>query len=310
MFPCSACKSFAYCGRECQLKAWKTGHKVECPQHQGKKNEAGAKNTSSSSTNPFDDFGPYCKLTKIKNKGLGVVATQFVPAGTVLVREEALLSMDSSIGQGNRKLLYSKVYPLLAKQYQKLSKDEKLAYNALKDSETSSPLMMQMRNMQRGLGVLDKSDEQLFTFVDSCPAPEKNISSKKSVQGIFCTNSIGGGCGENDEYLCLKTSRFNHSCSPNALHTERDEKDEPTKDPYCIIAARDIQEGEEITWAYFDVRKWARARRSQHATMGFKMEQGCKCEMCAVDDHTLGMKSDKNRQKIHALRNKSKKVTL
>jgi len=85
---CTQCKEVRYCSKKCQLKAWKSGHKVCC----GK-----------------------ISIRDIPNKGKGVVATRDIKIGEVIISEKPLMLFKAGHGltecltkmsdQGKRKLM-------------------------------------------------------------------------------------------------------------------------------------------------------------------------------------------------------------
>ena len=73
--------------------------------------------------------------------------------------------------------------------------------------------------------------------------------SSDSLADKFALNMLGGtpGTGESSSAVCIKMSRVNHSCLPNAYQV-----DEPGYGVKMLIVRRSIKEGEEITIAYLD----------------------------------------------------------
>lgn len=90
---------------------------------------------------------------------------------------------------------------------------------------------------------------------------------------------VGGGGGPAGTAVYLEPSMFNHSCHPNLdarwVHGDA---------TLTLVAARDVEPGEELRIAYIDVEQPVRARREQlHWGYGFV----CACELCvqeAADD--------------------------
>jgi len=89
--------------------------------------------------------------------------------------------------------------------------------------------------------------------------------------------------GDDQVGLFPKLARINHSCRPNSGNwwSEKEER-------RIIYAARDIEEGEEITVSYIPLLKTRKERHGRLAQYGFV----CGCEACKDGS------GDKNRLKI------------
>merc|ERR1719234_3024648 len=96
----------------------------------------------------------------------------------------------------------------------------------------------------------------------------ENISKQNAfeVWGIFETNTFHNG-------VCLKMSRFNHSCRSNAQYFWNE--DTNTRD---IRALRKIKEGEEITVNYISALLGPRDERRK--ILKDKYNFDCNCEAC------------------------------
>lgn len=90
---------------------------------------------------------------------------------------------------------------------------------------------------------------------------------------IFQTNCMEMGSGA---AVFLNTSRFNHSCVPNATYTWNAGIGKET-----IHAMRDVKEGEEVTISYVDGEHDKRLRAWELRHYGF--ERGC--EACGDEEN-------------------------
>jgi hypothetical protein len=100
------------------------------------------------------------------------------------------------------------------------------------------------------------------------------------VQGIFATNSFAVGTAHDDSGICLRGSRFNHSCSPNARHSFNSNTGELE-----IHALGTIPCGEEICIAYIS-SKWlyGTPRRSRQAILRTQYHFTCVCSVCSLPE--------------------------
>ena len=112
--------------------------------------------------------------------------------------------------------------------------------------------------------------------------------------GIFTTNSF-----EVIDYemgICLKASRFNHSCSPNARFSYNSNTDE-----IRIYALRTIPRGEEIFVAYFfGIPLYGSPRHSRQATLRTTYHFTCACSVCSLPE-AESKRSDARRQRVAEL---------
>jgi|ERR1712192_61226 len=105
-----------------------------------------------------------------------------------------------------------------------------------------------------------------------------NISKEKAIKVVAITATNGFGNG-----VCLKMSRFNHSCRPNAQFFWN--IDTNTRD---VRALRKINPGEEITLSYFGMTKPRDERRSQLKDI-FNFD--CNCEACDLTEAEISRES-------------------
>lgn len=107
---------------------------------------------------------------------------------------------------------------------------------------------------------------------------------------IFRTNCVSRGAYSEDAVLCLKYSRFNHSCKPNVSPAFVDPNER-------VYAVRDIKAGEELCTYYVDPlqSKEYRQFRLQRA-YGFT----CNCEVCTLPKKESEL-SEKRREKYRRL---------
>ncbi|KAF1927708.1 SET domain-containing protein [Didymella exigua CBS 183.55] len=115
--------------------------------------------------------------------------------------------------------------------------------------------------------------------------------SEATLISIFQTNCMEMGTGA---AVFLHTSRFNHSCNPNACFSWNASIGKET-----IHTMRDIKAGEEITISYVDMEHDKRLRAWELKHYGFV----CDCPACGDegDETSIAYKSAENRLQIQEL---------
>jgi hypothetical protein len=112
----------------------------------------------------------------------------------------------------------------------------------------------------------------------SCAAPKKTLTTWFDAQldQAVCTNAFTLKCtaGSIHSYVFHRVSRFNHSCSPNAVLVCN-----PTAEHACIYATRDVPAGVELTLNYG--ADGALPERQQHLRTCFGFN--CACARCTAE---------------------------
>jgi len=172
------------------------------------------------------------------------------------------------------------------------------------------------RDLQRGDLIL--SESPIFRLPPSCPArilmaAVRNLSPVHLDQFLSLQNShtdcscfpdpIFGIVGtnafsfaEDDSGICLRASRFNHSCSPNARYSFNSNTGQ-----LRIYALGSIALGEEIFVAYISSRGlYGSPRRSRQAKLRARYHFTCACSVCSLSE-TESKMSDGRRVKLTEL---------
>ncbi|KAF8257075.1 hypothetical protein EI94DRAFT_81785 [Lactarius quietus] len=117
--------------------------------------------------------------------------------------------------------------------------------------------------------------------------------------GIYSTNAFDLSVDDTDSGICLKASRFNHSCSPNAKFSFNS-----NTGVLRIYALGTIPCGEEIFIAYINGRGlYGAPRRSRRAFLRHWYHFNCACSICSLSEAEY-KKSDIRRVKANELREK------
>ena len=178
------------------------------------------------------------------------------------------------------------------------------------------------RDIQRGDLIL--SDKPIFCMPTSGPAPlmfrsieaavqnmsPTNLDSYLSLENshktcscfptpllsIFFTNAFSVVESNDNAGICLKASRFNHSCSPNASYSFNSNSGE-----IRIYALGTIPRGEEIFVAYVSGKSlYGSPRHSRQANLRRRYHFTCTCSICSLPEAESNM-SDARRQKVTEL---------
>lgn len=178
-------------------------------------------------------------MQNIPGKGLGILASRRIPAGSIILCDPYVLSVrepaEDPPADQQASYVTSAILPQLVSQYLQLPTE-----------------------IRRGLGSLHAHIEPgAYRWLRGCLSragvelDETELRFVTTLYFTFSTNEFWRtepGCGgrERIRRLFLVTSRINHSCCPNTTSRQ-------TTDGYKVVtASRDIEEGEEITLKYLD----------------------------------------------------------
>ena len=196
------------------------------------------------------------EIKQIEGRGLGVMAVKDISKGTLILKETPQMSHVDALApnlqgsHGALKIWIKKVVSL----FNEMNLTDQAEYMKLHshfENENSFGLISEFLRLINTM-VYDgmKADEIL------------------KIIGIFIGNNY-------ENSLFIKTSRFNHSCKPNAVHSEFNE----------VWAACNIKAGQEITTSYkedgfFGLRTTQNRQEILLQTWGF----ACNCEFCQESD--------------------------
>jgi len=203
---------------------------------------------------------PPIELKPVCNKGIGVVASAGIPMGSIIFSEVPALFVAEAVNDEFMKTLSPDVRP----------NSEELHQKRLEFLEPILEKQFVVLPQEKQLEVLSLTDA--FSV------------GTKTLAGIFCTNSIGGGSRGRNSLLCPSLARMNCSCRPNAVCTFAEGGDTRVQVLRCIEA------GEEICIFYGNNLLAMTAERQRMLLTRWKFS--CKCEACADSE------SDRRRQQI------------
>jgi len=213
---------------------------------------------------------PLIVIKSIEGKGLGIVSTRNIPAGTILIREDPII-----VHEGGS----SKLDDFL-KKFINLDASEKFKYMNLYDPEEKSNVVRQ--DIVEKLPEIDQSN---WVF---------------KIWRIFYANSIlvSEKQGVRAEAVYPTVSRINHSCKANVVFG----LDEHDDSKMVITACRDIVKNEELLLNYIGPILFSdRKERQSELRKGWCFE--CCCEICLLSGEELEV-NERIRQEIRDIASK------
>ena len=168
------------------------------------------------------------QVVSIVGKGLGIVAKKFIKRGTLILKEVSQMP-GIRAPPSNLQMQEQDYIQKVISVFEQMTKSDKEEYFKLHNKyEREHVLQDNFR--------LDLKIQMLKTIIMMMEAGSTRMEAENILEiiGIYETNGFENG-------LKLKTSRFNHSCWPNAVQIA---------DTNEIRATYDIREGQEITINY------------------------------------------------------------
>ena len=216
---------------------------------------------------------------EVLDRGVGCVAIRRIKKGTLLLREKPLFGI-KIIGDENNYLRH--FVDLTSKDQEKYLK----LYNMY-----NRPISEWSNEMKSDL-------EKVMTESNNLNFPGSGISQEQATRiwQIWRTNSFPRG-------VCLKMSRFNHSCYANTGHFWNTATE--TRD---LMVMRNIKKGEEITLSYQQF--WMKTREERQRELKESFNFLCTCEVCditedeiekEIKDYELFSKEKENQQKLKGI---------
>jgi hypothetical protein len=199
------------------------------------------------------------RIQAIPCKGQGLVAATKIAKGTRILSEEPLLTAPRHTDS------MEKLHKSLVEKVAGLSDDQRQAFFSLHNAFVDE--------MAQELGI---------ARTNALP-----LVSNASTRDVSAVPSLLDQAG-----IFVDASRINHACIQNAHHAWNDDLGQLT-----VHAIRDIDEGEEITIMYLDVRRKRTFRRRK---LKQKFRFSCSCQMCCLPP-TRRPQNDANLYEIQTL---------
>ena len=224
-------------------------------------------------------------VDKVEGKGLGCIATKKIKKGTLILREKPSLVKVADVNKD----MNPTVLKNLIDAYVKMEVGEKEEYLTLanKYSEDSEIGFEVEEDREEFVRAFTAYCDQIFSnLVSEITLTNIDLETAKKVYQIYQTNAFHNG-------VCLKMSRFNHSCSSNAEYFWN--TDEQTRD---LRAIRNIPAGDEITVNYRGVEIQDVNDRIQLLLKEYHFY--CNCAACDISEEE-SMNEIENCQKYKQL---------
>ena len=146
------------------------------------------------------------KVTEIEGKGLGCVATVDIEKGSLILTENPQIFCNTEEGIWSSKWIKS-----LLKSFKQMKKADQIEYMALHNKWNNfqdSQNVEQIEFFKEKIMERDIKDVKLeIGKIEQNPEKAEEIL---KICCIYSTNDFPSG-------VMIKTSRFNHSCKPNAI---------------------------------------------------------------------------------------------
>lgn len=205
---------------------------------------------------------PLITLKSLPGRGIGVIATRLIPAGSIILKEKAILTVPDPAN----KAITPDFLTNLVDHYTKLPGETR----------------QQFLNLHAYTRPVQENTIRELLDASSCDfkLTEQQIDFVLRLHSIFATNSFEKTTPLTGS-LYLGASRFNHSCLPNC---DYDHTLEGSLTTITVCSSRDIQPAEEITLPYLNIYDPRDHRRAcTKLVWGFS----CNCPACDMADPTV-----------------------
>lgn len=215
---------------------------------------------------------PPFTLKTLPGRGIGAVAKRMIPAGTLVLKEQATLTLqDPSTFYTGREYFQS-----LVSAYVNLpatSGQAILGLSAYTHPDDESTMRKHLASYSGNL-------------------KESQIDSICKLYSILTTNCFEGATSSLSS-LYLKASRFNHSCLPNCTYTVASE-DGVTS--ITVFSRQDVQSGEELTVPYLWIFHPREERQAKTLGIwGFV----CGCPACDTTNPSVDTAAHEQRLEVY-----------
>jgi len=211
------------------------------------------------------------QVKKIYGKGLGCIASMDIKKGSVILSENPQINVDAKkVLNTSDESSFIEILKMW-ECYKQLSEADQIEYMKLHNKyESMEILPLELKTSIKKEVLIAKSKIRFASLRLELKKEEEEKIFK--IFNIYVSNSFGRG-------LRIETSRFNHSCQPNANPCHVYDQDQINHEQ--IRAISDIKKGEEITISYlreYDFLLRNRQFRQDHLNMGWFFI--CSCDLC------------------------------
>ena len=181
------------------------------------------------------------KVTEIEGKGLGCIALVDIQKGSLILNENSKMCADIKEVDGSSKWIKS-----LLKSFNQMSKADQLEFMALHDKCSNFQDYQNSEDFQNCKEIVDKSLECLKLEIGKIEHDPQKTKEIFKICNIYLSNSFRATSDGVGNGVRIKTSRFNHSCKPNAVSMPM------VNDLHQVRAISNIKSGQEINLNYID----------------------------------------------------------
>ena len=197
----------------------------------------------------------------VVGKGAGCIANVEIKEGSLVLREAPQLfqppSKENPTVEEN-----THHYALCINAFMEMTKEDQKSYLGLHNKFDTEKTTWSSGMRQKFSALQDQATQITF--------PDVSQEMVFKVMAIMDTNGFHNG-------VCLKMSRFNHSCRPNAQYFWN--VDTNTRD---MRSLRKIKQGEEITVSYIASLLYSREERQAYLRDTYNFD--CSCEACDLTE--------------------------
>jgi len=222
------------------------------------------------------------QVVDIEGKGLGCVASTDVKRGSLILNENPQIkSFGETLNEARQKGQLAEWIKRLLKSFNQMNKADQLEFMTLcniydfqefsLDKKRIMAEMMREKSLEIDVDLNHSIDMMIVETVKSEikkfeKDPEKAEKILK-ICSIFGTNYFSDG-------VAIKTSRFNHSCKPNATALKM------ANGQNQIRAIKDIKAGEEINICYLGGFNILRNKKFRQNNLFYTWHFVCSCNLC------------------------------
>jgi len=223
------------------------------------------------------------KIAKLAGKGFGVLATQTLKPGQLILQEYPLVRVDKSPGSPE-----ARANPTCAKLMGRVMEMAKTGKFNPRSDFSQWPIVVvscfegildEQSNM--AYAKLDKGRQKQWMELSDVHAEDE---ARKSPGGILRTNAIDDA--ENYANLYAQLSRMNHSCAPNAIRISTDKVG-----GVAVLVAhnntRGIDEGEEVLISYTDGVDDGLPVEERRKHLMQQYHFHCMCNLCLEQENNI-----------------------
>ena len=216
---------------------------------------------------------PYpIKIANLVSKGLGVIATQTLKPGQLILREHPLVRVDNTPvtpeARSNPRCAYLMGRVIDMARTNQFNPRSEFSTWPTEVVNCFVDILDEQANI--AYGSLDTEKQKRWMELADVHAEDGD---EKTPGGILRTNAIDDA--NNRANLYHQLSRMNHSCSPNATRVLSD-----SKGGVNVVANRNIGMGEEVLISYTDGDDDGLPAEERRRHLMQQYHFHCTCELC------------------------------